>query len=203
MAYDAQRRQLIEERNQIQRIMTETRHFGLETGMMDMTGELSSYDQHPADQATELFEREKDLGLSQHEMNRLFQVERALSHFADGTYGICERCKQPIEAARLEAEPAALCCIDCQRDIDGPLREVLARRPVEEEVLEVPFARTDMDDADATFFDGEDTWQALASMNNVVDRGASEDQHLHRENNGYVDALDQVSNAQYKAQLPD
>ncbi len=203
MAFDAQRRQLIKERNQIQHIMTETRHFGVETGMMNMTGELSSYDQHPADQATELFEREKDLGLSQHEMNRLFQVERALSHFADGTYGTCERCQQPIEAARLEAEPAALNCIACQRAIDEPLRDVLARRPVEEEVLEVPFARTNMDGADATFFDGEDTWQALASMNNVVDRSASEDQHLHRENNGYVDALDQVSNQQYKAQLPD
>jgi RNA polymerase-binding transcription factor DksA len=32
-----------------------------------------------------------------------------------GTYGICERCGQPISLERLEALPWAVLCIDCKQ----------------------------------------------------------------------------------------
>jgi len=32
-----------------------------------------------------------------------------------GTYGLCERCGNPIEPARLEALPHALLCLTCKR----------------------------------------------------------------------------------------
>ncbi len=41
---------------------------------------------------------------------RLANVERALVHIADGTYGKCEICQGPIEMARLEANPEARTC---------------------------------------------------------------------------------------------
>ena len=31
----------------------------------------------------------------------------------DGTYGICVRCNQPIDPRRLEADPAAMTCMNC------------------------------------------------------------------------------------------
>lgn len=43
----------------------------------------------------------------------LSEVEDALNKFDKGTYGICERCHQPIAHARLEAMPEARRCINC------------------------------------------------------------------------------------------
>jgi len=43
----------------------------------------------------------------------LVQVEEALRKLAEGGYGICERCQQPIAPARLEAMPDARRCITC------------------------------------------------------------------------------------------
>ena len=44
---------------------------------------------------------------------RLQQVLAALQSIDDGTYGICIRCGKPIDPRRLEADPAALTCMDC------------------------------------------------------------------------------------------
>ncbi|MDG0812537.1 TraR/DksA C4-type zinc finger protein [Cohnella rhizosphaerae] len=71
------------------------RHFALEaddgtTSMTDDTGELSSYDNHPADLGTETFERERDAAIDQRYFERRDDVERALAKFEDGTYGLCE-----------------------------------------------------------------------------------------------------------------
>ncbi|SMQ71340.1 TraR/DksA C4-type zinc finger protein [Agreia sp. VKM Ac-1783] len=42
-------------------------------------------------------------------------VDAALERIADGSYGICTRCGQPIGFARLEARPEATLCIACAR----------------------------------------------------------------------------------------
>ena len=47
--------------------------------------------------------------------SNLRDVERAVSKMAAGTYGICERCGQPISVERLEALPWAVLCIDCKQ----------------------------------------------------------------------------------------
>jgi len=40
-------------------------------------------------------------------------VERAAQRLAEGTYGRCLRCGEPIPAERLEALPAAETCLAC------------------------------------------------------------------------------------------
>jgi DnaK suppressor protein len=47
--------------------------------------------------------------------SNLRDVERALSKMKTGTFGICERCGQPISTERLEALPWAELCIDCKQ----------------------------------------------------------------------------------------
>ena len=42
---------------------------------------------------------------------RLMEVDVALNRIEVGSYGVCRICKNPIEDARLEANPAALTCI--------------------------------------------------------------------------------------------
>jgi DnaK suppressor protein len=46
--------------------------------------------------------------------SNLRDVERAVAKMDAGTYGICERCGQPISVERLDALPWAVRCIDCQ-----------------------------------------------------------------------------------------
>jgi DnaK suppressor protein len=43
------------------------------------------------------------------------EVARALEKLAQGTYGRCDRCKQPIPEERLEALPWAALCIGCKQ----------------------------------------------------------------------------------------
>src|SRR5215210_2594353 len=69
--------------------------------------ERSGYGDHQADDATEVFEREKELGLELSLQAHLSQVDHALSRIEDGTYGQCERCGKQIAKARLEALPEA------------------------------------------------------------------------------------------------
>jgi RNA polymerase-binding transcription factor DksA len=42
-------------------------------------------------------------------------LKRQLSRIREGTYGICERCGNPIDPARLAVLPDTNLCIDCAR----------------------------------------------------------------------------------------
>ena len=46
--------------------------------------------------------------------NLLKQTELALRRIDDGEYGNCLHCGEPIAYARLQAQPFASLCIDCQ-----------------------------------------------------------------------------------------
>lgn len=45
----------------------------------------------------------------------LVQVKKALARIGVGKYGVCEKCRGPIDKARLEAMPMASLCVDCER----------------------------------------------------------------------------------------
>jgi DnaK suppressor protein len=76
-------------------------------------GEGAGDDQ--ADAGTKTFEREHELSLANNSRDLLAQVERALERLADGTYGVCENCGNPIEKARLKAFPRATLCVTCKQ----------------------------------------------------------------------------------------
>ena len=44
----------------------------------------------------------------------LGRVDLALKRIADGEYGYCLRCGEPVGYARLGAQPFATLCLDCQ-----------------------------------------------------------------------------------------
>jgi len=46
-------------------------------------------------------------------MKRLESVEKALKRIEDGTYGICVKCNNPIEEARLKIDPTTELCRKC------------------------------------------------------------------------------------------
>ncbi|MBC7104752.1 MAG: TraR/DksA C4-type zinc finger protein, partial [Firmicutes bacterium] len=78
---------------------------GLHNTLGNSVGELSTYDNHPGDVATETAERSKDLALREDLQDRLVAVENALQKLAEGTYGRCDLCGRPISEARLAAIP--------------------------------------------------------------------------------------------------
>jgi RNA polymerase-binding transcription factor len=46
--------------------------------------------------------------------DELRRIDGALARINEGSYGLCESCGQEIPQARLEAEPTALRCVQCQ-----------------------------------------------------------------------------------------
>jgi RNA polymerase-binding transcription factor DksA len=77
-------------------------------------GELTDYDQHQADVATETFEQWREVGMRQTIQNEIAEVDAALVRVEDGTFGICEHCHQPIDVERIRAVPFARFCRDHQ-----------------------------------------------------------------------------------------
>ena len=78
---------------------------------------------HLADAGSEMFERSRDLSIVQDLEAQLVDIEHARARLADGSYGTCEACGKPIDAARLAARPATRFCIEDQQ---GAEREVQA-----------------------------------------------------------------------------
>lgn len=68
-----------------------------------------------ADAGGKVLEREQELTLTQHSRLLLEQSRRALERLADGSYGVCEQCAQPIGKLRLQAFPRATLCVACKQ----------------------------------------------------------------------------------------
>lgn len=155
------RARLLEEKYETERRIKLNDRFGMKKGHThEATGELSSYDNHPADEGTELFERGKDLALHEHELLQLKNIEKALQAIDEGTYGICEVCGKAIPPERLKALPATTFCKE-----HSPDQVITEDRPLEEDVLSPPYDRSDFDDSpdEGLMFDGEDAWQEVAA----------------------------------------
>jgi RNA polymerase-binding protein DksA len=81
-----------------------------------VTKEHVGYSTHQADDASEVYEQEKNAAVHDQLKWLLTEVEHALAKFEDGTFGQCEQCGKLISAARLEALPTArLCMMDQEK----------------------------------------------------------------------------------------
>lgn len=66
------------------------------------------------EQANEAAELRTRRSSEEYVKKRLAEVERALSKFDEGTYGLCDNCGQSIDSARLEVLPYASLCLNCK-----------------------------------------------------------------------------------------
>lgn len=90
--------------------------------------ELSNYDNHPADQGTELADKHTEQALSNHQENELFEVRESLQQIEEGTYGICVVSGEEIPLERMEVQPTAKTKVEYSDQLENQ------RRPAEEEV---------------------------------------------------------------------
>ena len=115
MDQDSARARLLEERARLDHATGElVSDLDLDEPEQTSLGELSSVDQHPADMASETFEREKDSALLTTLRARQSEIEAALARVDQGTYGKCEACGGSIGDERLDAFTMARFCIEHQ-----------------------------------------------------------------------------------------
>jgi len=100
------RKKLLEQK---QAVLTKVESFSKSTKEVSMDEVRDS-----ADIASDYYERELAMGLSETERMRLQEVEEALERIDNGTYGKCEACGNLIAGPRLEALPFAKFCVDCK-----------------------------------------------------------------------------------------
>ena len=66
------------------------------------------------DQAFVMTSVEMERGLIDRHNQELLQIAAVRERLASGVFGICVDCGEPIGAARLQAQPTAVRCTDCQ-----------------------------------------------------------------------------------------
>jgi YteA family regulatory protein len=172
-------------------------------------GELSNYDNHPADLGTELFQLELNNALKVHEESILSDIKDALDRIDKGIYGVCAGCGKDIPAERLEVHPYAKMCITCQESFENsPLRKMKGRAN-EELVIDAPFGRKYLNKQEDDEYEGMDQLRDLmkyGSSDSPQDMGGYHDYEEYYTNKvdkqGIVDDMDQVTNEEYKKQLP-
>lgn len=96
------------------------------------SGELTSYDNHFADSATQLEEREKQKVLHDTANNLLGEVNEALERINTGTYGVCVDTGKPIPYERLKALPYAKRTVEAQEEQE---KEKITSLPEEQSFL--------------------------------------------------------------------
>lgn len=116
---EAARRHLTDEHDRLERVRTTLENENLhDEPEEDSSAELSHVDQHPADSASDAFEREKEFSILEQVEAELADVDRALERLDAGTYGRCDACGEAIADERLATVPAARFCVQHQADAE-------------------------------------------------------------------------------------
>lgn len=82
------------------------------------SGDISGHVLHMADVATDMYDREFNLGLASSEREVLGKIEQALKRINEKSFGVCTECEKPIPSARLKALPYTETCLKCQEKIE-------------------------------------------------------------------------------------
>jgi DnaK suppressor protein len=68
------------------------------------------------DQASSEYAQSMVFRLRDREKFLLKKIDKALARIEDGTFGLCERCEEPINLKRLDARPVTTLCIRCKEE---------------------------------------------------------------------------------------
>jgi RNA polymerase-binding transcription factor DksA len=110
---EAQHKALLEERETYTRHASDLRAEAEQLAADREPGDVQ-FDEESGQGDTMNVERERDLALSAQAMAAVEDIDKALAKIDAGTYGICERCGQPIPKERLRALPYAALCVACK-----------------------------------------------------------------------------------------
>ncbi|MDQ6838822.1 MAG: TraR/DksA C4-type zinc finger protein [Actinomycetota bacterium] len=109
----AQGERLVTERNTYLRSANELKAQADSLALEHEPGDVQ-FDEEGGEGGTSNVDRELDLVLSAQALAAVNEIDFALEKIKAGTYGLCEKCGQPIPEARLEALPHAALCVACK-----------------------------------------------------------------------------------------
>ena len=115
---DLARQHLSIEHERLERLRTSLENDHLHDESEEDDDMRSRVYQHPADSASDAFEREKEFSILEQVQAELAAVDRALHRLDEGTYGTCELCGDSIADERLAVMPAARFCVGHQADAE-------------------------------------------------------------------------------------
>ncbi len=82
-------------------------------------GSITTIDSHHADRGAATYELELETSMLHRFDDEIERVDEAMAKLGAGTFGLCERCSEPIRDERLDFEPAARYCITHQAEMTG------------------------------------------------------------------------------------
>lgn len=155
------KKQLKRRKEQLEKKLKDDMEAAKESGSVSdiAAGELSAYDNHPAESATQLYEREKDMAFDKLLREELGEINEALNKMEQGTYGIDEKTGEKISRARLKAMPTAKTSV-----ANVPPRHGNKIRPVEESVL-IESEESGTTDFQADGFDEQNAFDLVSRYN--------------------------------------
>ncbi len=139
---------------------------------------------HPGDIGSELFEKEKDIALVNNQKVLTNEIDEALNKIENGDYGKCQCCNCTIDKERLEAIPYTTTCINCS--IENSKNYNVKEDYVSEKTLE-------------NFYDVYAEMAENGEYENVEDLIMLQEENYLQ--SGCVEAVEAISNQQYKNQL--
>ncbi|WP_139904249.1 TraR/DksA C4-type zinc finger protein [Clostridium thermarum] len=193
------KKKLLSERENARRFLLKLKDNDMTNALFETSSELSFYDNHPADLASEMETMEKGRALREHEVTIIKKIDEALKNIEEGTYGTCKRCGKEIPSERLEFLPYAEYCVHCQNELNAKAQNNTVGRPIEEDVLGYPFGYGYNDFSDEVGFDAEDSYQAVSAYNRIENTY----EYHEDDEDDYVEPIEKISNEQYRRQLPD
>jgi|SRR5579862_1351141 len=113
--YEPLRGKLMEERQRVEELVQAEND---RRSALTETSDQERYGNHPGDEGSETFEKEKSLAMQSNLEVILEEVEHALHKLDAGTYGRCDECGNEIPYERLEVRPQATLCVQCKSKVE-------------------------------------------------------------------------------------
>jgi RNA polymerase-binding protein DksA len=104
------RKQLLERQRVLVSEVNEQRSRTAEDGNEDVLGGVGD----AGDESVQRMVTDLHLQEAGRDLEELRDIDAALQRMDAGEYGVCEQCGNDIDYARLEVQPTATRCIDCQ-----------------------------------------------------------------------------------------
>jgi len=201
---------LVRKKQELQSTLQSMHDNGTDGTNNSFVDELSRYDNHPADSGSEMYSAEFNNSLKIRHEVMMHEINDALKKIDNGTYGKCESCGNDIDKERLNALPYAKFCIQCQNNYSKDRNSLSTRNTNDDRYLSAPFGRKYLNKREDDEHEGLDVLNDVmkyGSADTPQDMGGYEDYEEFytnkKDKQGIVDKMDNISNQEYKNQLPD
>lgn len=185
---------LLDKKSEVEQYLKNTKENQVASFCTLYSNEVSNYDNHPADIASDLFEAEKNMSLKADMKRKLELIEKALSKIEKGNFGYCISCKKEISFDRLLAIPYTEFCIECQKDMEKRENYQTDQRPIEEKVLGKPFNDKFPSQGEEEH-DGVDMWNLIkmhSTSNGPQDEMVSDGKNYYKSINDIDDSVEEI-----------